>query len=302
MAAGLLEGTTASEMLEVARGKGLDLAAALEGGEAELRATEIAQPALLFVEVMLTRSVPDDVQVVAAVGHSAGEYAALVAAGVLSPGAAMRLVIERGRLMATSGGGAMSAVLGLDDERVREICEEVSGADHGVVVVANLNAPGQVVISGTAEAVASAAELAKARGARQVRPLAVSGAFHSPLMRDAAAAFARELDAAAFSDAVLPVVSNVDAHPVREAAELKERLRRHLVSPVLWAECVRRLPSLGVEALVELGPGRVLTGLARRILPEVPALNASSLEEVRTLPERLPVVPAPQRAGKAEDE
>jgi len=175
--------------------------------------------------------------------------------------------------MAAMREGTMAAVMGLDGEALRRLCSEV----EGTVVVANLNAPGQVVVSGSSAAVAELSERAQRAGARRVVPLRVSGAFHSPLMEEAAAGFARVLDAATFASPTVPVVANLDASPVREAGAVRERLGRQMVSPVRWSESVTRLVELGAQALVEVGPGSVLTGLARRIVPGVPALSVSSL-------------------------
>jgi [acyl-carrier-protein] S-malonyltransferase len=276
MADGLTELPIALEMLAAAEASGLDLRAALAGDDDHLRPTEIAQPALLFVECALRTSLPDGLDVIAVAGHSVGEYAAAVAAGALEPADAMRLVIERGRAMAAMRDGTMCALIGIDVDAAMTVCAETQHDSGEVVVVANLNAPGQLVISGSTEGVAAAAKLALARGARRAIPLNVSGAFHSPLMTSAAAHFETALDAVAIADPHPPVVCNVDAVDVHSADALRDRLRAQLTSPVRWIDCVQRLVDLGAETLIEVGPGSVLSGLARRIAPNVRTTSVSN--------------------------
>lgn len=276
MADGLTELPIALEMLAAAEASGLDLRAALAGDDDHLRPTEIAQPALLFVECALRSSLPDGLDAIAVAGHSVGEYAAAVAAGALEPKDAMRLVIERGRAMAAMRDGTMCALIGIDVDAAMTVCAETQHDSGEVVVVANLNAPGQLVISGSTEGVAAAAKLALARGARRAIPLNVSGAFHSPLMTSAAAHFETALDAVAIADPHPPVVCNVDAVDVHSADALRDRLRAQLTSPVRWIDCVQRLVDLGAETLIEVGPGSVLSGLARRIAPNVRTTSVSN--------------------------
>jgi [acyl-carrier-protein] S-malonyltransferase len=283
MAAGLEATELGARLLAVAASAGVDLGPAFGGDEELIRPTEIAQPALVFTEVVLAAALPGDLDVVAVAGHSVGELAALAAAGALDPEAALRLAVERGRLMAAMHEGTMAAVLGLDAEAVARLCAR-SG---GTVVVANLNAPGQVVVSGTVEAVAGLSARAREAGARRVIPLRVSGAFHSPLMADAAAAFVRVLDGVDMRAPAVPVIANVDASPVTGAAGLRERLGRQMVSAVRWSDSVERLVELGADVLVEIGPGEVLTGLARRIAPQVRAVGVSSLAAAAALAARL---------------
>lgn len=276
-AAGMADGLETTDLgrrlLSAAAGLGADLSAVFGDDEASLRPTDVAQPALVFTELVLAGALPRKTEVVAVAGHSVGELSACAAAGALEPETALRLSIERGRLMAAMHEGVMAAVLGLDAGTVEEIC----GAVDGTVVVANLNGPGQVVISGTRPAVAAAAARAQQAGARRVVPLRVGGAFHSPLMEQAGAAFAQLLDTTPIRDAAVPVVANVDAAPVRDAGDIRERLRLQLVSPVHWTESVQRMVELGADTLIEVGPGSVLTGLARRIVPGVRALSVSTL-------------------------
>lgn len=279
MGADLLDTPPAPELLDIAESAGLDLRGALAGDEEGLRPTEIAQPALLLVEALLALRLHDaavGVEVVGVAGHSVGEYGALVAAGVLETDVAMRLVAARGRAMAAMREGGMTALLGASEEVALAICAEVGAGGGGVVVVANLNGPGQVVISGERAALEQAAALARERGVRRAMPLRVSGAFHSPLMADAAEEVGRLIDEAPLRDAAVPVVANVDAEPVRDAAAIRDRLRRQLASPVRWSDCVERLAGLGAEVLVEVGPGSVLSGLAGRISPGVRTLQVPS--------------------------
>jgi [acyl-carrier-protein] S-malonyltransferase len=278
MADGLTDLPIAVEMLAAADASGLDLRAALSGDDDHLRPTDIAQPALLLVECALRSALPDDLDVIAVAGHSVGEYAAAVAANALQPADAMRLVIERGRAMATMRDGTMCALIGIDVDAAMDVCNETQRETGEVVVVANLNAPGQLVISGSTDGVAAASKLALTRGARRAIPLNVSGAFHSPLMTSAAARFGRALDAVTIADPHPPVVCNVDAADVHTADALRDRLRSQLTSPVRWIDCVSRLVELGAGTLIEVGPGSVLSGLSRRIAPDVRSISASSVD------------------------
>jgi [acyl-carrier-protein] S-malonyltransferase len=283
MAAGLEESAFGRRLLEVAATLGADLSAAFGDDEELIRPTEVAQPALVFTEVVLAAALPRELSVVAVAGHSVGELAAYAVAGAVEPEAALRLAVERGRLMAAMREGTMAAVLGLDAQTVTRLCAE----SDGTVVVANLNAPGQVVVSGEVDAVTAFTATARAAGARRVLPLKVSGAFHSPLMAGAASEFARLLDSIEWRAPAVPVVANVDGAAVSDVAGLRERLGRQMVSEVRWSESVERLVELGAEVLVEVGPGEVLTGLARRIAPQVRAVSVSSLAAAAGLAERL---------------
>jgi [acyl-carrier-protein] S-malonyltransferase len=282
MAAGLLDHPLAGTLIDVAAAEGVDLVAALAGSDDDLRPTAIAQPALLLVELVLAAALADDLEIVGVAGHSVGEYAAVSVAGAYRPADAMRLVVRRGREMAAMTEGTMAAVLGLEAAAVEDACAAVR-SDGEVVVVANLNAPGQVVISGTTNGVERAGALARERGARRVLPLNVSGAFHSPLMAPAAERFAAVIDAAPRHELRLPVVCNVDGAAVEHARELPSRLGRQLESPVRWTDCVAGLAALGAEVLVEVGPGAVLTGLARRIDPAIRTASVSDLEGAASL-------------------
>jgi [acyl-carrier-protein] S-malonyltransferase len=289
MADSLLELPAARRLLEIAAGDGLDLATALRGDDDEsLRPTDIAQPALLLVEAVLAEELRG-LEVVAVAGHSVGEYAALVAARALDAAAAMRLVIARGRAMAAMREGGMVALLGADIDAAEAICAAVRERGE-TLVVANLNGPGQIVLSGSRAAVDAAIAAAPDHGVRRAIPLRVSGAFHSPLMAAAAAAFGELLDAAPLTPPRVPVVCNVDGEAVSDVDGLRARLRRQLESPVRWSDCVVTLVGFGVDALVEVGPGAVLTGLARRIAPAQEAFATSSLDDAHAAGERVAAV------------
>jgi [acyl-carrier-protein] S-malonyltransferase len=207
-------------------------------------------------------------------GHSLGEYTALVAAGALEFSDALRLVRERGRLMKEQGHhrpGGMAAVIGLDDAALGEVCRE-AGVD-----IANLNAPGQVVISGPLEALEAASALARQRGARRVVPLQVSAAFHSRWMRPMSEHLAQAIAATPITDPSLPVVANVTARPVASATEIRQLLAAQTYSPVRWVESVQHMASQGVDTFIEIGPGKVLTGLVKRIVPEAQAQASEDL-------------------------
>lgn len=246
------------------------------GPDELLQHTPITQPAILTASVACWRVLRRygwDADVVA--GLSLGEYTALVAAGALSFRDAVVLVHKRGQLMSEAvppGEGSMAAVIGLDREEVVAACRRVSqslaenGAAHAVVEAVNFNCPGQVVIAGHAGAVSAAAELLRERGARRVVPLAVSGPFHSSLMKPAAARFAEELEKVEICDPTVPVVSNVSGNYVCDAAAVREALVRQVASPVLWEDGIRRMIADGVSRFVEVGPGTVLSGFLKNII------------------------------------
>ncbi len=237
-----------------------------EGPEEELTETQNAQPAILVHSyaawTVLSERLAGAVKYAA--GHSLGEFTAYAAAGALGFKDAVRLVRRRGELMAAAREGTMSAIVGLDAPTVEEICATV-GAEQGVVVAANFNSPQQIVISGEVDAVVKAGELAKEAGAKMVRRLTVSGAFHSPLMADAEAGLSEALESASFGEPGFPVVSNALAEPVTDAVTARKMLVRQLTAPVRWTEGIQLMAAEGVGHFVELGPGKVLTGLLRRI-------------------------------------
>ena len=238
-----------------------------DGPAERLVLTEHTQPALLTVSTAAARALMRrGVRPAWLAGHSLGEYSAHVAAGTLSFGDAVRTVRNRGRYMqdaAPVGHGAMAAVMGLDAALVEQACREA--ADGQVVSAANLNAPGQVVIAGAAEAVRRAGDRAKALGARRVRALPVSAPFHCALMRPARDRLERDLRALVVSDPAVPVVANLDAEPKRGAVDAIAALVDQVTAPVRWEQVVRRLASEGVDTYVEVGPGAVLSGLIRRM-------------------------------------
>lgn len=262
-----------------------------EGPEADLTATENAQPALLTVSTALVRALEalhgalPRPQAVA--GHSLGEYSALVAGGALDFATALRLVRRRGELMAEAREGSMAAVIGMGEQPLEELCREVSealqssGAPGSTVVVANYNAPDQLVISGSTLAVEHASLQAKERGAKRVIPLKVSAAFHSPLMMDAAEGMARVIGDALVRDLRIPLVANVTAAPLASADDVRREVVAQVVAPVRWIASVQQMVAQGVTTFVEIGPGKVLTGLVRRIAPEARLVNIGSVADTR---------------------
>lgn len=260
-----------------------------QGPDEVLRETVNTQPAILVASLAAWRAATVaghealGVAPVCTAGHSMGEYSALVAAGALTVSEAVRLVAKRGELMQAAGEqhpGTLAAVLGMDEADVQVVCEE-AGAE-----VCNLNATGQIVVGGTVPAVERAAVLAEERGARRVVMLNVGGAFHSSLMTPAAEAMAPIIAEAEVSDAATPVIGNVNAEPLNQADELRADLTAQIRRPVRWRDTVLRMHEMGVERYVEMGPGKVLTGLVRTTLrplklPQMPELvNISDRESL----------------------
>lgn len=246
-------------------------AIAFHGPEETLKETRYTQPALFLHEAVLVELLRDNTSFGAVAGHSLGEYSALYAAGVLDFETALRLVQLRGALMFEAGEklpGTMFAIIGMDDERVMELCARLHGGDN-VVVAANFNAPGQVVISGSADYLREHVGIFKEEGARMVVELPVSGAFHSPLLASAQERLAEAIGKAEFGDARVDVYCNVDAAPMRKAEELRTRLVQQLVSPVLWTQTMRTMHEAGFDDFCEIGPGAVLQGLVKRTLKGV---------------------------------
>ena len=253
-----------------------------EGPEERLQQTIHAQPALLAVSLAcLTVACAEGALTVRPAflaGHSLGEYTALVTAGALSFADGLRLVRERGRLMQEAGDrvpGAMAAVMGLPEEKVAAICQE-SGAE-----LCNLNSPGQAVIGGPLEAVERAIELARARGARHLARLNVSGAFHTSLMGPAADGMAQATAVVPVAEAGVPVVANSSAEPIVAAAAIRRELLRQLCRPVLWQRSIEYMVAQGVNGFVEIGPGRILTSLIRRIDSGVSVRNIADVPSIR---------------------
>jgi len=256
----------------------------LEGPDAELMLTANTQPAILTVSIIaLDALTAAGVRCGFVAGHSLGEYSALVAAGALTFADAVRTVRARGQFMqeaVPAGAGAMAAVLGLDRDKIAEACR--GAAEAGQVQVANLNAPGQTVIAGTTAGVSRAVELCKAAGAKRAVLLPVSAPFHSALLAPAARRLETVLAGVPVSDLAVPLVTNVDAEPLTEGRRVPEALVRQVTSAVRWEEVVLRLSREGVERFVEVGPGKVLSGLIKRICPEARICNVedrASLEK-----------------------
>ena len=255
-----------------------------EGPDDELILTHNTQPAILAHSAAVWAVVKDRFDGVgAAAGHSLGEYSAHVAAGTLAPTAAARLVRRRGELMYAAGQerpGAMAAVLGLATEQVDQACNEASGAD-GVAVAANLNAPDQTVISGDPAAVTRAGEGCKARGAKRVVPLKVSGAFHSPLMAPAVDGLHDALTGVDFADTAWAVIANASGQAVRTGMDAKRLLVDQLTAPVRWVASMQAAAALVPGAtFVEIGPGNVLSGLLKRIVPGAATITLGTADEV----------------------
>jgi [acyl-carrier-protein] S-malonyltransferase len=258
-----------------------------EGPESELQLTANTQPAILVASVAIARVLAArGVSAVAMAGHSLGEYSAHVAAGTLTLADAARLVRRRGELMQRAvpvGIGAMAAILGLDPAIVREVAEEAS-SDAFLCAVANYNSPEQTVIAGHAPAVEWAMAAMKERGAKRALPLPVSAPFHSPLMRPAREGLTPDLESASFRDPAVPVVVNIDAAPVTGGAAARDALVRQIDGPVRWVESVLRLrEEFGIDRFVEVGPGSVLTGLVKRIVPGVDAISLAEPENLAKL-------------------
>ena len=286
-----------------------------EGPEEALRETINTQPALVATSLALLAALQEAAGAVLpaegdpalavpltpayVAGHSVGEYAAVAAAGALSVAETLRLVRERGRLMHQEGTACpsgMAAVLGMDAPALEALCAEATAraraeagdateaeAAHpglGRVVLANDNAPGQIVISGAQRALAIAMELARERGARKVVPLAVSGAFHSPVMAPAAMGLAAAVAAAPLRDAQVPVIANISAQPLTQAADIRAELAQQIESPVQWTRSIEYMAAQGISTVVEVGAGQVLAGLIKRIARGMTTIPAGSAEQV----------------------
>ncbi len=255
------------------------------GPEETLRLTENTQPAILTASVAVLKMLqergfaPDFVA-----GHSLGEYSALVCAGALTLADAVQIVRKRGRYMqeaVPAGKGAMAAVLGLAAEQVAECCREASGA--GVVTPANFNAPDQTVIAGDAGAVEEASKILRAKGAKRVLTLPVSAPFHCALMMPARERLAGDLAALEFHNLSVPLICNVDAKEVTRCDVARDSLVRQVCAPVRWVESVRRLVELGVGRFVEIGPGRVLSGLVKKIEPRAQTCSVDGIPAIEAL-------------------
>ena len=252
---------------------------AFEGPDEILKQTQFTQPSIFVHSVIINNILFDKgIFPLAVAGHSLGEFSALVAAEVLSFGDALSIVKVRADEMAKAGElqpGAMAAILGAEQDQLEAICDQ-----NGIVLPANLNAPGQVVISGEVDAVGDAIITAKKMGIRRALPLNVSGAFHSPLMTPARVPLLEALEAVNFRDAKVPVYQNVNAKPVTDANELKSNILKQLESPVRWAEIISNMNCDGFTSYLEIGPGKVLQGLNRRILMEHDSSSIGTKEQL----------------------
>jgi [acyl-carrier-protein] S-malonyltransferase len=262
-----LNSSVAKELFEAAdRILGFTLSRlCFEGPEEELKQTKNTQPAIFLHSIILSR-LYTSLKPSMAAGHSLGEYSALVSAGSISFEDGLKLVRLRGELMQQAGierPGTMAAVVGLEPDKVTEICREAGSA--GVVQPANFNSPGQIVVSGSVDGVRRAMTIAKERGAKLVKELPVSGAFHSPLMESAGETLKAALERIQIHDASIPVYANVTAGPVQSGKEIRELLYRQVTSPVRWEESIVNMIADGAASFVEIGPGKVLQGLVKRI-------------------------------------
>lgn len=255
-----------------------------EGPAERLNLTEYTQPALLVSSIAALQTLESaGIQPIAVAGHSLGEYSALVAAGGVSFRDAVGLVQKRGRYMSEAvapGTGLVAALLGLTPDVVKDVCREASVV--GVVAAANFNSPGQVVIAGEKAAVERAIELAKEKGCKKAIPLPVSVPVHTPLMQRAADRLATDLAAIRWSDLRAPLINNAEARAISRANEIHASLVKQLPSSVLWEDTVRTMGAMGVTTFVEVGPGAVLTGLIKRILPEARLMNVNDPKSLET--------------------
>jgi len=239
-----------------------------EGSKEELQQTRVTQPAIYIHSFISAVAMGNDFKPDAVAGHSLGEFSALTAAQVIDFESGLKLVSKRAEAMQKACDhtqGTMAAVLGLEDDKVEEICEQTPG----VVVAANYNCPGQLVISGAIDAVEAACETLKAEGARRALILPVNGAFHSPLMDPAKEELAQAIDATSFSDPICPVYQNTTAMGVTDSVEIQKNLIAQLTAPVRWTQSIQAMIDQGVSEFMELGPGKVLQGLVKKISPEV---------------------------------
>jgi [acyl-carrier-protein] S-malonyltransferase len=260
---------------------GLNLSYILfNGPEDELKQTQYTQPAIFLHSVILA-SLIRTLHADAAAGHSLGEYSAYVASGSIQFHEAIKLVRARGVSMQEAGDqnkGTMAAIVGLESENVENLCKEASSS--GIVQCANFNSPGQIVISGSVDGVRKAMELCKNAGAKMVKELVVSAAFHSPLMQPAKEKFKLSLDSTNFYNPKFPVYTNVTARPVEGISEIKNKLNEQIASPVRWDETIKNMIDDGIEEFYEIGPGNVLQGLLKRINPDVKRFGMDKFEDV----------------------
>lgn len=257
-----------------------------EGPQEELKQTNITQPALFVHSLVLTRLIGDKIKADCTAGHSLGEYTANVYAGSVDFENGLKLVKTRGMLMKNSGikqPGTMAALIGLNEAQVLEICDKAK--DAGIVQAANFNCPGQIVVSGDIAAIDKAVEIAKGEPykCRLAKKLEVSGAFHSELMKTSDSELRVALAETNFIDAAIPVYTNADTTPITGKDEIRDALSRQLVSPVKWEMLIRNMVTDGVTKFYEIGSGKVLTGLIKKIEPSVEVFNISTYEDIKNL-------------------
>lgn len=265
---------------------GADIARiSFDGPAEELKQTRFTQPAILLHSLAVLKIIGDDLEPFDfAAGHSLGEYGALAVTGALSHEDAIRAVVKRAALMEAAcvkNPGTMAATMGLTPEQAQQVCDDAAAA--GVVVPANFNSSAQIVLSGDVKAVEKAAELAKAAGAKRALILPVGGAFHSPLMAPASEGLQLFLEDMVINRPERPVVANVTAAPVSEPNEIRSLLVEQVTAPVRWAQTMAFLKEAGVTKVIEIGPGKVLVGLARRELKPAESINLDTLEDVSAL-------------------
>lgn len=244
-----------------------------EGPEENLKQTANTQPAILTTSIAALETLKSKLSVKPSfvAGHSLGEYCALYESGVLTLENAIKLIAKRAQTMSNAKGGAMAAVLGLDDEKLLDCLKEASSA--GYVAVANYNCPGQIVITGEEEAMKKASELLSAAGAKRVMPLAVSGAFHSELMKGASEEFAKYLEGFELNNASIPLITNVDAELTTKSEDFKTKMPQQIYSSVYWTQTIQKMIEEGVDTFIEIGPGKVLAGLNKKINAEITTYN-----------------------------
>ena len=248
---------------------GFDLSTILlKGSKEDLQQTRVTQPAIFLHSIITAKVMGADFQPDAVAGHSLGEFSALTAAGVIDFESGLKLVSQRAEAMQKAcnlSKGTMAAILGMEDKKVDEICQQISG----VVVAANYNCPGQLVISGSIDAIESACEDLKVAGAKRALILPVGGAFHSPLMEPARAELENAIDSTSFSDPICPIYQNSPAIAVEDPMEIQKNLIAQLTAPVRWSQSINSMIESGITNFIEVGPGKVLQGLVRKISSEV---------------------------------
>ena len=256
-----------------------------EGPQETLKQTQYTQPAIYIVSVIIGKLLLEKgLRPTVLAGHSLGEYSALAIGEAFDFPTGLNLVKLRAENMALAGrlnAGSMAAIIGLDEKIVIDLCQNYPG--EGIVVAANFNSPGQVIISGTSEAVTTLMATAKSNGARMVTLLNVSGAFHSPLMAPAREALAVELNSIQISDSIYPIYANVNAQPNTLGVKIKDLLVRQLENPVLWSQTVSAMSNRGIESFMEVGPGKVLQGLNKRINRQIPISGIESITQLEAL-------------------